>query len=80
LARIDTRRVTLDAAHVHSAKLLYAILGVGAERVDTCLEEAFSGEKRYEGVVRAESRLLKGIELESEVRRVGALVSLPEPR
>jgi len=68
----------LDAAQVRCAKLPHAA------RIDTvvetCLIEAFFGKKRDEGVAWAESRLLVRIELEPEVRRIGAAVSLREPR
>jgi hypothetical protein len=81
LTVIDARNVTRDAAHVYSAELAYA--RSPSSRVNTCLEKPFSREKRHEAVVGTELLLLRGIDLESEVRVVCAAelagVTLREP-
>jgi hypothetical protein len=79
-AAIDLRNVIVDAARAHCAKLPIAIGGVAAQHSDTYLKERFSSNKRLEGVCPTESLavLQFTIDLEPEVRRIGAAVRLYE--
>jgi hypothetical protein len=83
LAAIDTRDVRADAVQVDRASLPDADVVGGWGRCDigACLEEAFSGDERYEFPARAEIDLFGGVDLEPEAGKISSRreVNLPQP-